>query len=49
MFMDMMISEAEKQTEQRGPNSRRINHHQRMRRKNRLNNRAPMVPTPRFV
>lgn len=49
MFMDLMIAETEKQTEQRGPNNRRINHHQRMRRRNRIHNRPSMVPTPRFV
>ena len=49
MFMDLMISESAKQNEQRSPNGRRINHHQRMRRRSRINNRVSMVPTPRFV
>lgn len=49
MFMDLMISETEKRAIQDRHGGRRINHHQRMRRRARIHNRAPMVPTPRFV
>ena len=49
MFMDLMISETAKRPIRINPTGRRVKHPRRDRRRERHNNRASLVPTPRFV